>query len=309
MYRAMYFAAALALGLTLTLGMGALEKHRYESQRAALGADAVPSRASGGKAAASRPSKPSGTKPAAAAGSPAAAAKPAAQGPIQPIPDSLDRSDSEECADDLNAPPDPGPARAAASSEQPTAAEPDFDALIEQLHLGGPGPRMVAEGNVDEAPPEPASEPARTASSLPQPEADIHWETNYDQAWRQARDEGRMLFILFADEQASAGQKAFEKQTFSRSDIKAKLAEYVTVKLPTDAQAGNGGKPVKLLRHPAFAEMLGQKGIAIIDLRIATRAITGTSSVPFPRFEESTTGARWSMPFCRSPLAPSPSGR
>jgi hypothetical protein len=75
-----------------------------------------------------------------------------------------------------------------------------------------------------------------------------------------------MLFIYFYEPKMTAARSAFETMTLSHLEIQEKLRRYVVVKLATDAEITLDGKPVKLLGHAAFAEMLNRPGVAVIDL-------------------------------------------
>jgi hypothetical protein len=89
--------------------------------------------------------------------------------------------------------------------------------------------------------------------------------TNYQKAMKEASEDRKMLFIYFHDSQPTAVQRAFERNTLANVEIQEKLKRYVFVKLPRDAQIKVNGQPVVVLEHPAFAEMLGRQGVAVID--------------------------------------------
>lgn len=90
--------------------------------------------------------------------------------------------------------------------------------------------------------------------------------TDYHKAMKEATEDRKLLFIYFHDRQPDAAQRAFEKETLGDVTIREQLQRFVFVKLRRDAQITVEGKPVTLLKHPAFAEMLGRQGIAILDL-------------------------------------------
>lgn len=89
--------------------------------------------------------------------------------------------------------------------------------------------------------------------------------TNYQKAMKEASEDRKMLFIYFHDQQPTPAQRAFERVTLANVEIQEKLKRYVFVKLPRDAEIKVGGKPVVVLKHPAFTEMLGRLGVAVID--------------------------------------------
>ena len=272
MYRASYLAVALTLGLLLTLGMGALEKHRYDTQNADRPTSARPPAGS-----------PEAAPPEAA--NPDAAAE---NGPAREPQLTSGAAASDECDEDLSSNPAASQPTVAASAESPTVADVDFDALVEQLEPSPPRVSIQLTAAVEPAlaaEPAPASGPVEHVVNKPIPEPEIQWSDDYQQAWTDANEEGRMLFVLFVDKQPSAAERTFESQTFSRADIKAKLAEFVALRLPVDAKITSEGKSITLLKHPAFAEMLGQKGIAVIDLAHRKAEYFGhvVSTFPFVR--------------------------
>jgi hypothetical protein len=90
--------------------------------------------------------------------------------------------------------------------------------------------------------------------------------TDYAKATKEAAEDGKLLFIYFHDPRPNAAQRAFEKETLGDVTIREQLKRFVFVKLSRDAQVSVGGKSITLLKHAAFAEMLGRQGIAIVDL-------------------------------------------
>ncbi len=90
--------------------------------------------------------------------------------------------------------------------------------------------------------------------------------TDYQQAMEEASESRKMLFIYFHDSGMTAARRAFETQTLPTLEIQEKLNRYVYLELPVNAEVQMDGQPVTLLKHAAFAEMLGRSGIAIVDL-------------------------------------------
>ncbi len=170
-----------------------------------------------------------------------------------------------------------------AAANQPTTADPDIDALAENFAPSSPVNVDAAADRVSES--EVTADPVQHTVNKPEPEPELYWHDDYQQAWDEAKEDSRMLFIYFHDVQLSAARRSFEAETLARPDIKAKLAEFVLVKLPVDAKINAKGRPTTLLKHPAFAEMLGQHGIAIVDLahRKADYYERVVSTFPFMR--------------------------
>jgi hypothetical protein len=96
--------------------------------------------------------------------------------------------------------------------------------------------------------------------------ADWTVHDNYRRAMQEATEDRKMLLIYFYDRTPNTAQRAFEIETLASLEIQEKLKRYVVVKLPRDAKILTAGKQITLLKHPAFAEMLGREGVAIIDL-------------------------------------------
>ncbi|HEX5445468.1 MAG TPA: hypothetical protein VFW87_16700 [Pirellulales bacterium] len=116
------------------------------------------------------------------------------------------------------------------------------------------------------APKELSAVPVPATSTAPQAPVAQTVHTDYRKAMDEAVESHKMLFIYFYDPRMTAARKAFETLTLAHLEIKEKLKRYVVVMLPTDAEISMEGKPVKLLSHTAFAEMLNRPGVAMLDL-------------------------------------------
>jgi hypothetical protein len=92
------------------------------------------------------------------------------------------------------------------------------------------------------------------------------WHDRYDVAWKQAEQQQRMMLIQFTAEKPTRIQQDLEKLIASDTKLQAKLANFVLAKLPLDATVVIGGQTQSVIGHPAFAEMHGYPGLAIIDL-------------------------------------------
>jgi hypothetical protein len=170
-----------------------------------------------------------------------------------------------------------------------TAIEKPADAAAADEELADETPSdetPAAEKPAVEAPAEekPADEAAAAATpateAADRPQADdgiaqleplgvpgLTWHDDYRQAMQAAFEQQRNLFMLFCEPNSTATQRAFEQQALADSRNREKLTrDFVLAKLPTNAKITSGGKSVELLKHPAFAEMLGRPGMAVIDL-------------------------------------------
>ena len=110
----------------------------------------------------------------------------------------------------------------------------------------------------------------------------FRWYEDYRSAYRAAYKSGRMLLILFADPAPDSLGNRFEQEILADPSLQEKLADYVLAKLPRDARVQQEGQPVVLLEHPAFSEMLGLEGLAIIDLAHRDQKQYGTVVSVFP---------------------------
>lgn len=121
-----------------------------------------------------------------------------------------------------------------------------------------------------------ASEPAANTSVLPPaataavpllPSSGVAWLDDYREATDRAQAGGKMVLIWFFDPRWEAADAAFDQVVLRQAAI-AKLIEqrFVPLKLAIDTKVLSGGEEVILLKHPAFAEMLGTPGLAILDM-------------------------------------------
>ncbi len=138
-------------------------------------------------------------------------------------------------------------------SGKPDPADPGLAALL--------GVRREARP----APSPPASPPPQAAAPEPPSSASLVWLADYHAALSRAKDERRMLFIFFHGGDSSAASRDFEAKTLADPAVAEKLGKYVLLRLPADAKTAVDGKQVALLRQPAFAEMHGRPGVAMID--------------------------------------------
>jgi hypothetical protein len=89
--------------------------------------------------------------------------------------------------------------------------------------------------------------------------------TDYVEAVRAAAQQERMLLVYFCNPGRCVLFNRFEAETLSDPEVRSKLIDMVRVRVATDAKAALEGGEVVVLNHPAFAEMLGQPGLAILD--------------------------------------------
>ncbi|HUY32021.1 MAG TPA: hypothetical protein VMV69_04510 [Pirellulales bacterium] len=163
--------------------------------------------------------------------------------------------------------------------------------------MGAAGPVLIEE-------PAPESQSTQEAAGIPSPvgqaeppakteeeENVIEWHTDYGKAVRIAQAQQRMMFVEFQSN-VNATQRKFDAETLSDSAIRELLRRYVAVRLPLDVEITMAGAVSRLLDHPAFADLKGQPGFAIIDYAHADtefygHVVTVLSFVPgkFYRFQ------------------------
>lgn len=122
----------------------------------------------------------------------------------------------------------------------------------------------------------PAKEPDKKKPAIP-----IAWETDYRHAMEVANQKRKLLVIFFRDEKSPLWQR-LERETLSDPMVREKLKDVVCARLPVDVKITLGGKETELLKHPAFREMLGKPGIAMLDFTDAVRGLHGCVVSTFP---------------------------
>jgi hypothetical protein len=115
----------------------------------------------------------------------------------------------------------------------------------------------------------------------------VRWLNNYAKATAAAERQGKMLFLYFYDTAADSPCERFEGETLQNQQVQRKLQNYVCLKLPIDAEIKLQGRHerIALLEHPAFGEMLGKPGVAVVDYR-AKAQYAGDVVSEFPLTEK-----------------------
>jgi len=133
-----------------------------------------------------------------------------------------------------------------------------------------PEPVATAAANTPEADALPEAESRTGLSAPPARKIGAHdWHSDYSAAYRQARDERKMLFLFFRDHASPRIADIFERDVLAGDELREPLEKVVRVVLPLDAihPFGDPEKPAtKMLDHSAFKYMYRQQGIAMIDL-------------------------------------------
>lgn len=107
------------------------------------------------------------------------------------------------------------------------------------------------------------------------------WLADYGQAVAQAKRDGKMLLIHFVDENDPLSRR-LETAALQDAEVNRMLRRYELLRLPHDATIAVDKQPIALLKHEAFAEMLGRPGLAIVDYahRNSTHYETVVSQFP-----------------------------
>ena len=133
-----------------------------------------------------------------------------------------------------------------------------------------PSKTVSTVASIPEAATLPDSEsPARLATSPSRKIGTLDWHTDYSAAYRQARDERKMLLLFFRDDANPRIADFYEHDVLAADELREALEKVVRVVLPVDAlhPFSDPEKPAtKILGHSSFAYMYGQQGIAMIDL-------------------------------------------
>jgi hypothetical protein len=209
-----------------------------------------------------------------------------------PVADELNPIASVAITDNLLAvdedPPTVAPADVPDSGERATSGldeAPTRDIKTSLFDIEVLGLRQVPDGQaVASASSRPPDDSDDEAAAAEQPsEWVVH--DDYRRAMAEAAEDRKMLFIYFHEPKPNAASRAFEAETLAKFEIQEKLRRYVFLKLPRDARITVGGKSIALLDHPAFAEMRGRQGVAIIDLGHERAEYYGrvVSAFPFTR--------------------------
>lgn len=93
----------------------------------------------------------------------------------------------------------------------------------------------------------------------------IQWHESYASAYSQAERETRPLLLYFRRTEPCEACRKFDA-LLSDPQVENFLRYYVCARLPLDATTQEAGRQIRLLDQPAFREMLGLPGVAIVDL-------------------------------------------
>ncbi len=113
--------------------------------------------------------------------------------------------------------------------------------------------------------------------------AGFDWHTDYNAAYREANRNKQMLLIDFVKSDDDTDQRKFQKFIETNVHVQSQLRLFVLARLPIDYEIDQGDTPLRLIDDVMFKHLLGQQGIAIIDLKHDGKPYLGdvVSSFPF----------------------------
>jgi hypothetical protein len=114
------------------------------------------------------------------------------------------------------------------------------------------------------------------------PVSEPRWLSDYAKAMTTAEKQNKMMLVYFCDACGQGVCNRFRAETLDDRRVRRRLRDYVCVQVPLDAKITVGGRKTKLLEHPAYQEMLGRPGIAIVDFRSVDPKLRGAVVSMFP---------------------------
>jgi hypothetical protein len=102
----------------------------------------------------------------------------------------------------------------------------------------------------------------------------LEWRTEYNAAYRAAKQHKRMLLINFVPTADDAVQQSADEY-MDQKNMVDRLERVERLRAPVDAEITVNGQRQKLLSFPAFAELNNGPGYVLLDLRHAGAAYYG----------------------------------
>ncbi|MCS7239447.1 MAG: hypothetical protein NZ899_14440 [Thermoguttaceae bacterium] len=109
----------------------------------------------------------------------------------------------------------------------------------------------------------------------------IHWHQSYAAAYAQADREERPLLLYFRGNDTCQASRKFDS-VLGDPEVEGFLRYYVCARLSLDASTEEDKAEKPLLSQPAFKEMLGLPGLAIVDLVHKNHPFYGQVVSTFP---------------------------
>lgn len=102
----------------------------------------------------------------------------------------------------------------------------------------------------------------------------VSWRSDYAATMSAAERERALMVVYFYDEHNPLCDR-FDNEVASSVTTQSHLAECHCVRLSIDAEIIAGGKAIRLLEHPAFAELQDRPGLIVFDFAIDDAAKRG----------------------------------
>lgn len=112
--------------------------------------------------------------------------------------------------------------------------------------------------------------------------ARLCWNTDYAQAYCEAQKQGKMLVVDFYRVGRRSLGRRYASEVLCDPRVCEKLGAYVLARLPLRARFQTDSQTMRVLEHPAFAEMLDSEGVAILDFTDAKSESYGNVVSTFP---------------------------
>ena len=116
--------------------------------------------------------------------------------------------------------------------------------------------------------------------------ANSGWHTDFAEAVQQAKQEKKMLLVRLKGSRWNLLDRRFDRDTLADPKVREKLQDYVRVVLSIGATVEVEGETAPVAGHPAFEEMLGRPGVAILDFVDPDSELYGRVVSTFPLTRE-----------------------
>jgi hypothetical protein len=104
----------------------------------------------------------------------------------------------------------------------------------------------------------------------------VRWKSDYAATMAAAEREHALMVIYFRDAESPLCRR-FDEEFARSAAAESFLADCRCVRLSVDAEIVSGGTTIRLLEHPAFAELQGSAGLIVLDF--ATDAVSERGQV------------------------------
>ncbi|MHB8970879.1 MAG: thioredoxin domain-containing protein [Pirellulaceae bacterium] len=91
------------------------------------------------------------------------------------------------------------------------------------------------------------------------------WYDNYSEGMSKAKQSGRMMLVYFCADKVTADKDPLCRKLGKDEVLRPLAKNNVLVRIPLSTRARVGGREIRLIDHAAYAELLHQPGIALVD--------------------------------------------